>query len=116
MRTSILIALALIGAAPLEAAERRCGWLHNPTPANWWLVDRSGEWLLGVQGGYQAAGTDNMPDMSTRGWVMTNGSHGYGCACMTVTTDRKSMRVVEVLAAKPVPLRQCRGDRRLPRP
>jgi Protein of unknown function (DUF4087) len=111
-----LIAVALAAAAPAQAAERRCGWLHNPTPANWFLVDRAGEWLIGMQGGHQAAGMDDMPDMSTRGWVTTNGSYGYGCACMTVTTDRKSMRVVQILSAKPVALRQCRSDRRLPRP
>ena len=30
-----------------------------------------------------------MPDMTTRGWVETNGHYGYGCACMTVSTDRR---------------------------
>src|SRR5262245_20967552 len=33
--------------------ERRCGWVDNPTPSNWWLVDRDGEWEIGLQGGYQ---------------------------------------------------------------
>ena len=27
------------------------GWLQNPTPGNWWLVDRDGEWTIGTQGG-----------------------------------------------------------------
>src|SRR5690349_18304425 len=39
---------------------RRCGWVDNPTPSNWWLVDRDGEWEIGLQGGYQAKG--DMPD------------------------------------------------------
>ncbi len=116
VRSLLLIAVVLGAAAPVQSAERRCGWLHTPTPANWSLVDRSGEWLIGVQGGHQAIGLDDMPDMSTRGWVTTNGSYGYGCACMTVTTDRKSMRVVRLMAAQPVSLQQCRRDRRLPPP
>jgi hypothetical protein len=109
-----LLLVAVLAAAPAGARERRCGWLQNPTPANWWLIDRDGEWLIGAQGGYQAPG--DMPDMSTRGWVEVNGSHGYGCACMTVTTDRRSRRVTRIHAAQPMPLRQCRADRRLPRP
>jgi hypothetical protein len=107
--------LALL-AAPQSVAPTRCGWLHNPTPANWWLIDREGEWLIGAQGGYQAPGMDLMPDMSTRGWVEENGPHGFGCACMTVTTDRRSRRVTRIYSARPMPLRQCRADRRLPRP
>ena len=79
------LASAVAPAAP--ASERRCGWLHNPTPANWWLVDRDGEWLLGAQGGYQAPGMDEMPDMTSAGWVETNGHYGHGCACMDVTVE-----------------------------
>jgi len=118
----ILLLIAMFAASTMalplsaqRAPERRCGWLQNPTPANWWLVDRDGEWILGVQGGYQAPGMDEMPDMSTRGWVRTNGYYGYGCACMRVTTDRRSGRVTRLYSASPVPLRQCRADRRLPR-
>ena len=109
-----LLAVAL-AAAPAGATERRCGWLHNPTPGNWWLVDWDGEWLIGAQGGYQAPGMDNMPDMSTRGWVRTNGYYGHGCACMNVTVDRRARRVTAIASATPLPLRRCRADRRLPR-
>ena len=110
--------IAMVTATPslgASAPERRCGWLQNPTPANYWLLDRDGEWTLGAQGGYQAEGMDNMPDMTTRGWVRVNGNYGYGCACMRVTTDRGSGRVTRIFSATPVPLRQCRADRRLPR-
>ncbi len=106
---------AALAAAPVAKAERRCGWLDNPTPGNWWLTDRQGEWVLSAQGGYEAPGMENMPDMSTAGEVLTNGNYGYSCACMTVTTNRASGRITRVLAARPVPLRQCRMDRRLPR-
>ncbi|MGE0180313.1 MAG: DUF4087 domain-containing protein [Sphingomonas sp.] len=115
MKIAMAVAtLALVAAAP-ALAERRCGWLDNPTPANWWFTDRDGEWEIGTQGGYQAPGMDEMPDMTTNGWVRTNRSYGYGCACMEVTTNRRQMRITRIQSARPVPLRQCRADRRLPR-
>ena len=112
MKLIAVMSLALV-AAPVGAAERRCGWLANPTPANYWLNDRDGEWTISEQGGYQAEGMDAMPDMSTRGWVKTNGYYGYGCACMTVETDRKTTRITKIISASPRPLKQCRADRHL---
>ena len=109
-----ILAAALAAAAPAQGTERRCGWLHNPTPANWWLVDRDGEWLIGAQGGYQAPGMDEMPDMTTAGWVETNVHYGYGCACMDVTVDRRTRRITRIASARPLPLRQCERDRALP--
>ncbi|HEX6661204.1 MAG TPA: DUF4087 domain-containing protein [Sphingomicrobium sp.] len=116
MNSAISLLMIIAAAAPAQAAERRCGWLANPTPANWWLTDRAGEWIIGVQGGYQAPGMDNLPDMSTKGWVNTNGSYGYGCACMTVQTNQQTKYVTRIISAKPVPLAQCRGDPKLPHP
>lgn len=116
MLSLILSILATATAAQSSPVETRCGWLQNPTPANWWLVDRDGEWVLGVQGGYQAPGMDNMPDMSTAGWVEVNGHYGYGCACMRVTVDPRTRRVTRLHSARPVPLRQCQSDRNLRRP
>ncbi len=112
----ILLLLLAVAVVPAAAAERRCGWLANPTPANWWLTDGAGEWTIGEQGGYQAPGMDAMPDMSARGWIKTNGEHGYGCACMTVESDHKAMRITRVLTASPRPLKLCRADRALRRP
>jgi hypothetical protein len=109
-----MLLATLLAAQPAAAAPaRRCGWLENWTPANWSLVDPDGEWILGVQGGYQAPGMDDMPDMSVRGSVAFNGPHGYSCACMTVTTDRRSHRVTRLFSATPLPIRQCRADPRL---
>ena len=111
-------------AAPVQAAAaapapakgvRRCGWLSNPTPANWWLTDSQGQWVLGSQGSEQAPGMDDMPDMSTAGWVETNGYYGYGCACMTITADPDG-DVIRIADAKPRPLSLCRADRKLPKP
>jgi hypothetical protein len=101
-------------AAPAKGA-RRCGWLSNPTPANWWLTDSKGQWILATQGSDQAPGMDDLPDMSTAGWVETNGHYGYGCACMTITADSDG-RVTRVADARPRPLKQCQADRSLPRP
>lgn len=121
VRMSKLMLLAALGAASspsTHASERRCGWLSNPTPANWYLIDRKGEWVIGEQGQYQIPDKswDVMPDMTTRGWVKTNGHYGYGCVCMTVRVDQRTMRVLEILSAKPIPLHQCRQDRRLRKP
>jgi hypothetical protein len=110
-----LLLIAALALASTSTPETRCGWLQNPTPANYWLIDRDGEWTIGAQGGFRAEGWDDMPDMSARGWVGTNGSYGYGCACLTVTADRATMRITRIIAARAVPLRQCRADRRLPR-
>ena len=98
------------------AGERRCGWLSNPTPGNWWLLDGQGEWILATQGSEPPPGMEDMPDMSTAGWVETNGHYGYGCACMTIASDPATRRVTRVSDAKPQPLKQCQADRALPRP
>lgn len=104
-------------AAPRPARETRCGWLHNPTPANWWLVDRDGEWVIGMQGGYQAPGLDDLPDLTVSRWVVTNGSaYGYGCACLSVSVDRKARRITRIHSVRQQAIGVCRADRKLPPP
>jgi hypothetical protein len=105
-------------AAPKQTAAsgRRCGWLHNPTPANWWLVDRDGQWVLGSQGADQVPGMDEMPDMSAGEWIETNGGYGYGCACMDMVVDPAGGEVLRISGATPKPLAQCRRDKNLPDP
>jgi hypothetical protein len=106
---------ARAAAATPAKGVRRCGWLSNPTPANWWLTDSEGQWILATQGADQAPGMDEMPDMSTAGWVETNGHYGYGCACMTITADAEG-KVTRIADAQPKPLKQCRADKKLPKP
>jgi hypothetical protein len=106
---------ARTAAASAAKGVRRCGWLANPTPANWWLTDSKGQWILSTQGGDQAPGMDDMPDMSTAGWTETNGHYGYGCACMTITADAAG-RVTGIADAQPRPIKQCRSDKALPKP
>lgn len=114
------IALSLVGSAPVppgrESGENRGGWLVNPTPGNFELADRDGRWLLSSQGGYEAAGFEDMPDMTTAGWIEDNGSYGHGCACLKVATNKRSMQVTRLLQSRPLPLARCIGDRTLPKP
>jgi hypothetical protein len=107
---TLILSVLLAAAVPAHAPPQRCGWLVNPTPANWSLIDRGGEWTIGEQGGWQAPGMDDMPDMTTRGWAETNGHYGHGCACLSVTTDRRTRRVTRIFSARPMPLRVCRAD------
>ncbi|NML06718.1 DUF4087 domain-containing protein [Sphingomonas sp. G-3-2-10] len=122
IRAALLLSLVIpLGAAapePLAAKpEKRCGWLENPTPANWWLLDRDGQWIIGSQGGHQARGMENIPNMAGRNWIVTNGtSYGRGCACMTVEVNRRESRITRISAVKQLPLATCRADRTLPKP
>lgn len=112
----LLLAISMMPAwvHAQERAQKLCGWISNPTPANWWLEDRSGEWLISAQGGYQADGTDRLPDFKNQ-WVRTNGYYGYGCACLTATVDRKERRIVRIVSGQALPLSTCRNDRSLKR-
>ena len=103
-------------AKSMPVTARRCGWLHNPTPGNWWLTDSQGEWVLATQGGRQVEGLDDIPDMSLHEWEETNVHYGYGCACMSVTTEPGSTDVTRISGVEPKPLKQCRADKALPRP
>jgi Protein of unknown function (DUF4087) len=96
------------------APETRCGWFSNPTPANAWLNDSEGEWTISIQGGYQAEG--DYPDFKPSQWVKTNGPHGYGCACMKVTTDKSEMKILKIFSATARPLSACRKDKKLKKP
>ena len=111
-----VVTAAVALAAPGQAAERRCGWIENPTPANWWLRDRDAEWTISTMEGYQAPGADLMPDMTKAGWVKTNVEYGYGCGCMVVEVDRASERITRLISATPIPLSRCRADHALPKP
>ncbi|OCR02418.1 hypothetical protein BCD67_22350 [Oscillatoriales cyanobacterium USR001] len=118
MKRSLLI-LAIVSfisviALPVKATETRCGWLANPTPANWYLRDRDGTWLISSQGGYQAEGMDHLPS-DQKEYVKTNGYHGYGCACLNVSTDSNRMRITMIQGGEELPLSTCREDPNLPK-
>jgi len=94
--------------ASLQKSEMRCGWFSNPTPANASLFDRDGEWIIGVQGGYQAEG--DWPEFKANQWVETNGHYGYGCACLQVRVNRSTRRIIAIESAQARALSACRRD------
>jgi len=98
----------LASPRPDAPFETRCGWFQNPTPANIWLDDRDGEWIIGEQGGYQVDG--DWPEFNARNWVKTNGSYGYGCACFDLQVDVPSHHVLAIRRAAAKPLQTCRRD------
>ena len=100
-------------ATATAAAETRCGWFSNPTPANASLHEREAEWIIGVQGGHQAEG--DWPEFGPKQWVETNVHYGYGCACLTVEVDRESNKVLRITSARARPLSACRRDKALKR-
>ena len=117
-RAVVWAALLSLVALPAGAApERRCGWLDNPTPGNYWLRDRDGEWVLSSQGTPPPPGMeDAMPDLSAGEWVAVRrgSSYGHGCACVTLEADAGRM-ATRVLRVEQLPLARCRADRSLPR-
>jgi len=98
-------------APTVEAAkpETRCGWFENPTPANAWLIDRDGTWVINTQGGSGAVG--DWPTFSNSRWVKTNVNYGYGCACMRVEVDRAEKQILEIFSSYSKPLSSCRKDK-----
>lgn len=107
-----LLALTVLLTFPALAAENRCGWFVNPTPANAWLNDAEGQWIISSQGSEGAEG--EWPDISD--WVVTNGSYGYGCACMKVTTDKAEQRILVIHSSRGLPLSKCEKDPALSKP
>lgn len=119
MKRSLLI-LAIISfisviALPVKATETRCGWLQVPTPANWYLKDRDGTWLISSQGGYRAEGMETIPVSDGKEVVRTNGNYGYNCACLNVSTDSNRMRIIRIQGGEALPLSTCREDPNLPK-
>lgn len=112
---AIISSLVLLNL-PAYGIETRCGWLKNPTPANWYLKDSEGTWTISTQGegGDRASGMENIPDLEGTEYVKTNGNYGYTCACLQVGTDRRQMQVTVIQNVEPLPLSTCQQDPNLP--
>lgn len=121
-RVLLAAALALLATAPGLAAETRCGWYWNPSPGNLWLLDKDATWTIASQGdadGESAEGIDNAPQFDPSQFVETNNpgsGYGYGCACMSVTTDKANERITEIFSGTTRPLAACEKDKSLPKP
>lgn len=111
--TSLLMSAAMAKEQPIKA-QTRCGWFSNPTPANAWLEDKDGQWIIGTQGGHQAEG--DWPSFKRSQWVKTNGSYGYGCACIKGIADQATHEISVIKSATARPLSVCRKDRTLKKP
>jgi len=121
-RLPLFVALSLLSGiltTSVSATEKRCGWLANPTPGNYYLFDADGGaqgWTIAAQGGYEAEGLDKIPDISAKAkdYVKTNGNYGYACACLSVTTDKASSKILTLESVKQLPLKKCKTDKKLP--
>ena len=92
--------------------ETRCGWMDNPTPANYSLYDKDREWIISVQGGYHVEDF-SAPDFGKQ-WIDYFGrSYGYGCACFQMTVDKENSHALEIRKSYVKPLSVCRKDKAL---
>lgn len=41
-----ILSSIFIVALPAKAVGTRCGWLYNPTPRDWYLIDKDGRWII----------------------------------------------------------------------
>ncbi|MGL5011757.1 MAG: DUF4087 domain-containing protein [Paracoccaceae bacterium] len=115
---SVVCAMIVVTVAGAAHAERRCGWYHNPTPANVFLEDADGQWWISTQGSAPAPGFE---DAYTRAFddrvridyagQVTN-RYGYSCACVDGVFDAGN--AVSVSRLKELPLSQCENDPALP--
>lgn len=114
----IFVFLSTFMTAPLIAKEYRCGWLLNPTPANFYFIDKEGEWGLSEQGMSSPLSDqswDNMPESNDNEFVRINGNYGFSCVCLNVKTNKKNRRILEIYKkSKSLLLKRCLEDRELP--
>ncbi|MGB1309813.1 MAG: DUF4087 domain-containing protein [Leucothrix sp.] len=110
-----LLALTLTtGLQSVASAEYRCGWLNNPSPDQYQFIDRDASWAIMQRGGYRlpAQFMKNLPDRQPNEFVRTNGSYGYSCSCMSVTTDARTKRITSIVyKGKQVLLKRCLEDK-----
>ena len=112
MRPSVTAAIPLfVLALPATAlaAENRCGWIHNPTPGNWWLTDGDGQWIIMSQGGGEVPGMEHIGDISAGDYRATNGNYGYACGCMKVDTDGQG-NITQIYSFRQLAIAKCESD------
>lgn len=118
--SALLLAACTLAAGPLSAApSMRCGWIVNPTPGNWWLTDRDGDWIIMTQGADDGPeGMDNIGDISAGDYKAINGDYGYACGCMKVDVDQTAAdkRITRIYEFHQSRLSVCNADKKLPRP
>jgi hypothetical protein len=126
MLRPLLLCAALVVALPVQAETlRRCGWYHNPTPANVILEDADGQWWISKQGGPPAPGFEDAytPAFDDRLRIDYGGQvtdrYGYSCACAEGAFDASRGQYENVLSITrlyEIPLARCQEDPALPAP
>ena len=114
IQNSVFGLFLLIGLQSIAAAEYRCGWLDNPAPGQYQFTDKQATWTIMKRGGYKlpAVSMKNLPVQQPNEFVRTNGSFGYSCSCMSVTTDARSKRITSIVhKGKQVLLKRCLEDK-----
>lgn len=110
---TLLLVLALASVSVAASADTRCGWILNPTPGNTALIDGDGDWVVSVQGGYQAQGVLNA-NVSTDQFIEVNGNYGYYCGCISGKFDNKAKLVKRIDSDSVKPLKACLMDSKIP--
>ncbi len=109
MKVLIMFLIIALSSPAFAKNVTRCGWIWNPTPANYWIDDADGQWIISVQGGYQAKG-DIEAYPTDEQMVRTNGNYGYWCGCITGSFDAKKQLVKEIVASSVKNLKVCLED------
>ena len=114
IHNSLLGLTLLLGLHSIASAEYRCGWLDNPAPDQYQFIDKEATWTIMTRGGYQlpASSMKNLPQKQPNEFVRTNGTFGYSCSCMSVTTDARQKRILSIVyKGKQVLLKRCLEDK-----
>ena len=120
IRTKTIIQNIVLGACLLTGlqatafAEYRCGWLDNPEPGSYQLIDKEAVWNISKNGGYRipAASLKNLPERQEEQFIRTNGNFGYSCSCVSVKTDVRNRRITAIsFKGKQVLLKRCLEDK-----
>lgn len=105
-----IVLLVLLIAPSLYAKENRCGWIENPTPGNYWLTDREGDWTISTQGKEGTEGMEYLVGFSSNEFINTNNRYGYGCGCIISDSSKKTKKITRIFSFKELPLRVCKMD------
>jgi Protein of unknown function (DUF4087) len=98
-----------------SAEEVRCGWLDNPSPNTWWLVDKDDEWNItqSLESGLSAESWEKLPKFTPDQLSKKNRAIKHGCACLTVDVNSEGY-VSKIYSSQVLPLSACRKNKELP--
>lgn len=102
--------LVLLIAPSLYDKDNRCGWLENPTPGNYWLTDKDGDWTISTQGKEGPKGMEYLVGFPSKEFINTNNSYGYGCCYIQSEASKESKEITRIFNFKALPLRVCKKD------